>query len=322
MKEGALADMVKYYRSVDNILLEENSAKANSWIALTNPTAGEILDVAEDNGILVSDLKAALDDEERSRIEVEDDYTMILVDIPTIETRDERDWYITIPMSIIVKTDRIITVCLQDTPVLQSFVDGRVKHFNTGWRSRFILQILYRNTSWFIHYLRMIDKESDDMEKKLGDGSTTNNELIELMGLEKSLVYFKTSLRSNEVVLEKLVKLPRFEKYPSDEELLEDVIIENKQAIEMANIYSGILEGMMNAFSSVISNNLNQVMKILASVTIVLSIPTMVSSFYGMNVNTAGMPFADNVNGFLIIIIFALILSLLVALILKIKKMF
>ena len=109
VKEGALADMVKYYRSVDNILLEENSAKANSWIALTNPTAGEILDVAEDNGILVSDLKAALDDEERSRIEVEDDYTMILVDIPTIETRDERDWYITIPMSIIVKTDRIIT---------------------------------------------------------------------------------------------------------------------------------------------------------------------------------------------------------------------
>lgn len=314
--------MVKFYRSVDNILMEESSARENSWIALTNPTAGEILDVAEDNGILVSDLKAALDDEERSRIEAEDDYTMILVDIPTIEQRDERDWYITIPMSIIVKSDRIITVCLQDTPVLQSFVDGRVKHFSTGWRSRFILQILYRNTSWFIHYLRMIDKESDAMEEKLGDGTTRNQELIELMGLEKSLVYFKTSLRSNEVVLEKLLKLPRFEKYPSDEDLLEDVIIENKQAIEMANIYSGILEGMMNAFSSVISNNLNQVMKILAAVTIVLSIPTMVSSFYGMNVNVAGMPFSGSVEGFLIIIIFSLILSLIVALILKIKHMF
>ena len=140
--------------------------------------------------------------------------------------------------------------------------------------------------------------------------------------MEKSLVYFTTSLRSNEVVLEKLLKLPRFEKYPSDEDLLEDVIIENKQAIEMANIYSGILEGMMNAFSSVVSNNLNQVMKILAAVTIVLSIPTMVSSFYGMNVNTAGMPFSGTVDGFLIIIIFSLILSLIVALILKIKHMF
>lgn len=314
--------MVRYYRTVDNMLMEENSAKANSWIVLTNPTAGEILDVAEDNDINVSDLKAALDDEERSRIELEDDYTMILVDIPTIELRNERDWYITIPMSIIVKSDRIITVCLQDTPVLQAFIDGRIKHFNTGWRSRFILQILYRNASWFIHYLRMIDKESDAMEEKLNDGVMRNKELIELMGLEKSLVYFKTSLRSNEVVLEKLLKLPRFEKYPTDEDLMEDVIIENKQAMEMANIYSGILDGMMNAFSSVTSNNLNQVMKILASVTIVLSIPTMVSSFYGMNVNTAGMPFSGSVHGFLMIIIFSLILSLLVALILKWKDMF
>ena len=314
--------MVKYFRTVDNILIEESSACANSWIVLTNPTAGEILDVAQENEIEVSDLKAALDDEERSRIEVEDDYTMILVDIPTIERRDERDWFITIPMSIIVKEDRIITVTLQDTPVLQSFIDGRVKHFNTRQRSRFILQILYRNASWFIHYLRMIDKESDAMEDALNDGTMRNKELIELMGLEKSLVYFKTSLRSNEVVLEKLSRLPRFEKYPDDEDLLEDVIIENKQAMEMANIYSGILEGMMNAFSSVVSNNLNQVMKILAAVTIVISVPTMVSSFYGMNVNAAGMPFADYPEGFAIIIVFSLILSLIVAFILKKKDMF
>lgn len=126
-------------------------------------------------------------------------------------------------------------------------------------------------------------------------------------------MYFITSLRANEVVLEKLLKNEKIKKYPEDTDLLEDVIIENKQAIEMANIYSGILSGMMDAFASVISNNLNIVMKFLAAITIVMSIPTMVSSFYGMNVNEAGMPFASSPWGFLIIFLFAVALSLLVA---------
>ena len=152
--------------------------------------------------------------------------------------------------------------------------------------------------------------------------STRNSELIELLELEKSLVYFTTSLRSNEVVLEKLLKIERIKQYPEDEELLEDVIIENKQAIEMANIYSGILSGTMDAFASVISNNLNIVMKYLALVTIIMSIPTMVASFYGMNVNSGGMPFADSPYGFFIVIGFSFVLSVIVAVILIKKNLF
>ena len=269
----------------------------------------------------MDDLRAPLDEEERSRIEVEDTYTLILVDTPIIEERGDKDWFGTIPLSIIVTNEMIFTVCLEDTSVLGKFMDGRVRNFYTYMKTRFILQILYNNASMFLHYLRIIDKKSEEVEEKL-HASTRNQELIELLELEKSLVYFTTSLRSNEVVLEKLLKVERIKQYPDDTDLLEDVIVENKQAIEMANIYSGILSGMMDAFASVISNNLNIVMKFLATVTIVMSIPTMIFSAYGMNVNTSGMPFAGSPYGFVIVIVLSLVLSLLVAFIFSKKNLF
>jgi len=188
-------------------------------------------------------------------------------------------------------------------------------------KSRFILQILYRTASLYLQYLRIIDKKSDIVENKLHK-STQNRELIELLTLEKSLVYFTTALRSNEAVLEKLLKNEIIKKYPEDTDLLEDVIVENKQAIEMANIYSGILSGMMDAFASVISNNLNVVMKILALITIVMSIPTMIFSAYGMNVDGRGMPFSDNPYGFLIIVAFSLVLSVIVTFVLVKLRLF
>ena len=313
--------MIKIFRTFDNNVHQINEAQEGSWIALIDPTATELVEVAEKYGIDVDHLRAPLDEEERSRIEVEDNYTLILVDIPIIEERNEKDWYGTIPMGIVVTDEMIFTVCLEDTPVLSSFMDGRVRNFFTYKRTRFILQILYKNASLFLHYLRIIDKKSDQVEQSLHK-SQRNQELIELLELEKSLVYFTTSLRSNEVVLEKLLKVESIKQYPEDTELLEDVIIENKQAIEMANIYSGILSGTMDAFASVISNNLNIVMKFLATVTIVMSIPTMIFSAYGMNLNSKGMPFADNPLGFLYVIIFSLILSLLVALIFRKKDLF
>ena len=266
-------------------------------------------------------LKAPLDEEERSRIEVEDDYTLVLVDIPSIEERSGKDWFVTIPLAIITTNEVLITVCLEETPVLTSFMDGRVRDFHTFMKTRFILQILYKNATQYLQYLRIIDKKSEVIERKLHQ-SQKNEELIELLELEKSLVYFTTSLRSNEVVLEKLLRTEKIKKYPEDTDLLEDVIVENKQAIEMANIYSGILSGTMDAFASVISNNLNIVMKFLATVTIVMSIPTMVASFYGMNVNSRGMPFATHPYGFVIVLGFALALSLLVAYIFNKKDLF
>ncbi len=313
--------MVRIFRTNDGNVHQISEAQEGSWIALTDPTATEISEIAEQFQIDVDHLRAPLDEEERSRIEVEDNYTLILVDIPMIEERNDKDWYGTIPMGIIVTDELIFTVCLEDTPVLRTFMDGRVRDFFTYKRTRFILQILYKNATIYLHYLRQIDKKSEQVEKNLHK-SQRNQELIELLELEKSLVYFTTSLRSNEVVLEKLLKVEGIKQYPEDTELLEDVIIENKQAIEMANIYSGILSGMMDAFASVISNNLNIVMKFLATVTIVMSIPTMIFSAYGMNLNSKGMPFSGSPWGFVFVIFFSLLLSGIVALIFRKKDLF
>ncbi|MCD7907420.1 MAG: magnesium transporter CorA family protein [Clostridium sp.] len=313
--------MIRIYKTEDGIMHEKDELQPGSWIAMTNPTASEIIDIADMYQIDPDHIKAPLDEEERSRIEVEDNYTLILVDIPSIEERSGKDWFVTIPMGIITTNEVLITVCLEETPVLTSFTDGRVRDFHTFMKTRFILQILYKNATQYLQYLRIIDKKSEVIERKLHQ-SQKNSELIELLELEKSLVYFTTSLRSNEVVLEKLLRMEKVKKYPEDTDLLEDVIIENKQAIEMANIYSGILSGTMDAFASVISNNLNIVMKFLATVTIVMSIPTMVASFYGMNLNPQGMPFSDSPYGFGIVLVLALLLSLVVAFIFNKKDLF
>ena len=313
--------MIRIFKTEDGAMHEKEEMQPGCWIALTNPTASEIIDIADAYQIDPDHLKAPLDEEERSRIEVEEEYTLVLVDIPSIEERSGKDWFVTIPLAIIMTNDVLITVCLEETPVLTSFMDGRVRDFHTFMKTRFILQILYKNATQDLQYLRIIDKKSEVIERKLHQ-SQKNEELIELLELEKSLVYFTTSLRSNEVVLEKLLRTEKIKKYPEDTDLLEDVIVENKQAIEMAGIYSGILSGTMDAFASVISNNLNIVMKFLATVTIVMSIPTMVASFYGMNVNSRGMPFANHPYGFVIVLGFALALSLLVAYIFNKKDLF
>ena len=244
----------------------------------------------------------------------------MVVGVQCIGKKDgkEKEYFLTIPCGIILTEKVIITVCLEDTAVLADFKNGRVRNFWTFKRTRFILQILYRNASLYLQYLRIIDKKSDSVEKQLHI-STKNQELIELLELEKSLVYFSTSLRSNELVLEKMLKIDKIKQYPEDEELLDDVIIENKQAIEMADIYSNILSGTMDAYASVISNNLNIVMKVLAIITIVMSIPTMIASFWGMNVP---VPLAHSAHGFLILVIVSLILTIFGGYILGKKNMF
>ena len=313
--------MIRIFKTEDGAIHEKEEMQPGCWIALTNPTASEILEIADACQIDPDHLKAPLDEEERSRIEAEDEYTLILVDIPSIEERNGKDWFVTIPMAIITTKDVLITVCLEETPILTAFMDGRVRDFHTFMKTRFILQILYKNATQYLQYLRIIDKKSDIVEKELYK-SPRNQELIEILELQKSLVYFTTSLRSNEVVLEKLLKSEKIKKYPEDTDLLDDVIIENKQAIEMANIYSGILSSMMGTFASVISNNLNIVMKVLAVITIVMSIPTIVFSAYGMNLSAAGMPFSRTPWGFLIVIILSVVASIIAAIFLSKKKFF
>lgn len=311
--------MIRIFRTIDDSIHQINEIQEGCWVALTAPQAIELLEISNRYNIDIDHLRAPLDEEERSRIEVEDEYTLIIVDIPVTEERKGQEYFITIPCGIILTGDKIFTICLEDTPILSVFMDGRVRNFWTYKKTRFILQILYRNASMYLQYLRIIDKKSDEVEKRLHI-SQQNRELIQLLELEKSLVYFTTSLRSNEMVLEKMLKNDAIKQYPEDEELLEDVIIENKQAIEMSNIYSNILSGTMDAYASVISNNLNIVMKVLSVITIVMSVPTIIASLYGMNVN--GIPFADNPYGFWIIFCIAMAITAICGVILVKKKMF
>ena len=311
--------MIDIYKSFDDGIKKIDTNEDGCWIAMTNPDAKELEEISTAYGIDLDHLKASLDEEERAHIEVEDDYTLILVDIPTVEVKNNSNRFVTIPLGIIVAKEAIITVCLVETPILTCFMEKRVKEFFTYKKTRFILQILYKNAQAFLQNLRVIDRKSEEVERKLHI-STKNQELIELLELEKSLVYFTTSLRSNEVVLEKMMKIEQIKKYQEDEELLEDVIIENKQAIEMANIYSGILSGTMDAFASVISNNLNIVMKFLATVTIVLSVPTLIASLWGMNFNN--IPLGNQTYGFYIVTFGALVITAITVLLFKKKDLF
>jgi magnesium transporter len=312
--------MIHIFKTIDNTIHQIEEPEKDCWISMIHPDEIELQNMAERYCIDIDDLRAALDEEERSRIEVEPAYTLVLVDIPKVEKRDGKERYATQPLGILLTKEAIITVCLDDTPILNAIGGKRTREFRTNMKTRFVLQILYRNASLYLQYLRSIDRRSEMVESQL-HGSTRNRELIELLELEKSLVYFTTSLRGNEVVFEKLLKNENIKKYPEDTDLLEDVIVENRQAIEMANIYSGILSGMMDAFASVISNNLNIVMKFLAVVTIVLSVPTMIFSAYGMNVSVDGMPFASSPYGFVLIILISIVMSIIVSLYFSKKNM-
>lgn len=309
--------MIRMFKTKENRLEEIVQFEPGCWIDIVNPTQEEITQIATEFKIETQHITSALDEEERAHIDTEDDYTLIIVDVP-IKDREGAHEYGTIPLEIIIAQNFIMTICLQEVDVIKDFVTSKIRSFYTFKKTRFILQLLYKNASYYLQYLRMIDKASSRIEQELHK-SMKNKELIQLLELEKSLVYFSTSLRSNEIVLEKMMRMESIKQYPEDKELLEDVIIENKQAIEMANIYSNILSGMMDAFASVISNNLNIVMKTLTSITIVMSIPTMLSSFFGMNVP---IPFQDHPQAYLCILGLSVITPIIVAMIMIKKKLF
>ncbi len=295
--------MIKYYveDKDSHEILECMAPEPSCWVSLIDPNADEIRDTAADFDIPPEAIRTALDLDERSRVEWDDNYKMILVNIPTREEDTERELYTTIPLGIILTGDCVITVCSKDSHVLRGFENGTERDFHPGKQSRFIFQILYAIARRYLIYLRLIEKKSDNTELNFARGQK-NKQLLELMKLEKSLVYFTVGLRSNEAVLEKLVRTDFLKKYAEDTELLEDAIVENKQAIEMAKINTDILESMSGTFASVISNNLNVAMKVLAIVTVVMAIPTMIFSAYGMNVSAEYMPLANSPVGFPVII--------------------
>lgn len=303
----------------DNKLEEIGTFEPGAWINVVAPKEQELILISKRTGVPLEFLRAALDDEETSRLDSEDNNLMILLDIPFTEMEENSLTYDTYPLAIIHTDNNIITVCLKNSKVLTDFAEGKIRTFFTFKKSRFILQILQRVAHYYLVYLRQIDKKSVMVEKMLYK-SMKNRELIHMLTLEKSLVYFTTSLKSNEVTLEKMVKLDLMKRYDEDRDLLEDVIIETRQAIEMATIYGDVLSGTMDAFASVISNNLNIVMKFLASVTILLTIPQLVSGFYGMNVQ--GLPLQNHPYGALIVSAIIVGLTALVAYSLSKRDMF
>ncbi len=297
--------MISIYQSEEGRVTEKQEMVPGTWIHLCEPEEEEINWICTTLNLDPDFVRAALDEEERSRIEVEDGVTLILVDTPTVEAEGRSFVYSTIPFGIILTPDNIVTVCLKETSLPRAFSEGLVKGVSTKKRNRMTLQMLYRNATLFLFYLRQVDKASSRVENELHI-SMQNKELIQMLGLEKSLVYFSTSLKGNELVLEKLLRMDFVKNYPDDTELLEDVIVENKQAIEMSNIYRDILGGTMDAFASVISNNLNIVMKLLAALTIILTVPTIVFGLWGTNVP---VPFEGNPFGFWIVLLIAVVLT-------------
>lgn len=312
--------MVHIYRTDDRIIHEEEELSSGVWINMVNPTVTEGEDFAKELNIDIQDLLAALDEEESSRVELEDGYTLILVDIPAIEIRHDKEAYTTVPLGIILTHDVIITVCTDETPVLQAFINGRVKEFSTKKKLRFVYQILFRIAALYQNNLRIIDKKRIAIEGKV-EGDTEDFDLIELHELESTLVYFATSLRANGVVLDRLTRYKRLEQYPDDQELLDDVIVENKQAIEMTSIYRDIIKGTRELLSSIIDKRLNNVMKYLATITIIMAIPTIISGFYGMNVKNSSIPFAGHPFGFAIVAAMTVVIVLVVLIVLRKKKM-
>ena len=296
--------MIQVYKH-SNGHLEDNislaSAEKGSWIHVVNPDSEDLQLVSMVTEIPTDVLKTALDTEERSHVEIEDNYIFVVINIPIIL---ETDSYDTLPLGIFITPDFIITLCIQETEVMRAFTENKYPLFYTFKKTRFLFQILYRSATLFLRYLMQINRRTDDIEEILRH-SMRNKEFFLLLELQKSLTYFTSALRSNGIVMERLMRLRRntslhhlIKMYEEDEDLLEDVIIENKQAIEMVEMYSHILNSMMEVFASIISNNLNLVMKFLGSVTIILAIPTTIGGLWGMNVP---VPLSDSPYGFLVI---------------------
>ena len=303
-----------------NITEETKEFIRGNWINVVSPSDEEIKTICENINIQEDFIRYALDPEEKARIDVEDDDNTILfiVDTPIMEIESGTKVYSTAPIGVIfVRDDYIITVSLNKNPILEDLEKRKIKNIITYKKSRMLLQLFYSNAEMFLNLLKKLNKETEIAENVLKN-SMKNKALLKLLSLEKGLVYFTTSLKSNEVVMEKTMRGNLIKLYDEDEDILEDAIIENKQAIEMAKIYRDILTGTMDAYASIISNNLNGVMKYLTSITIILAIPTMIASYWGMNVP---VPLQENPFGFILIVIFSILIGVIASVWLKKKGM-
>lgn len=318
------ANMIKILKTEDNKKIKKLSiseAISGSWFSLINPTEEEIKQVSLILGLDEDFLRNSLDLDERSRIEIEDGNILIITNLP-IMTDD--GCFDTLPLGIIYTPTSILTVCSKDNNILSSFNETTSFSFDTRNKTAFMLKILYRSVKFYLKYLDIINRITENIEKEL-QKATNNKALFQLMEIQKTLVYFSTALKDNDIVLQKVMKMTKsstinyLKTTEEDIDLLEDVIIDTKQAIEMVDMHRMILEAMMEGFASIINNNLNQVMKFLAAMTIIMSIPTMIGGLWGMNVP---VPYGNNPFGFLIVVLLSVIVSIVVVYYFRKKGMF
>ena len=306
--------MITVFRSTPQGVAQISDPIDGSWIHLINPDLEELEQIQRAYNIPPEFLTYPLDQDEMARTERDEGVTLVILRVPRYQGETSDIPYTTVPLGII-QTDRVVvTVCSFESELIRGLTNGRVRNLSTSKRNRFLLHIFLVAAQQYLTYLRAINKTVDILEDKL-QLSLRNREVLELLKYQKSLTYFTTALKANELMMARLQKSQLFRMYPDDEELLEDALTEIGQAIEMTNISSGILSAMMDAFASIISNNLNVVMKFLASVTIVMSIPTIVTSFFGMNVN---LPFeAHPLAALFIIAIFLALSGLVISIFMK-----
>ena len=316
--------MIKILKTEDNKQLRKlsiNEAVSGSWFSLIAPNEEEIKQVSLVLGLDEDFLLNSLDLDERSRMEIEDGNILIITNLP-IMTDD--GCFDTLPMGIIYTPTSIITVCSKDNNILSSFNENTAYSFDTRNKTEFMLKILFRSVKFYLKYLDIINRTTDNIETEL-QKATNNKALFQLMEIQKTLVYFSTALKDNDIVLQKIMRMTNsasgsyLKNTEEDIDLLEDVIIDTKQAIEMVDMHRMILEAMMEGFASIINNNLNQVMKFLAAITIIMSIPTMIGGLWGMNVP---VPYGSHPFGFIIVVMLAIITSIVVVVYFRKKGMF
>jgi magnesium transporter len=316
--------MVRYFTKDKGKVVELEESYQKGWAHLCPPfKEGEVAAFARTHHIPLDFLQDSLDIDERSRYEREEEVRLILINSPVenaLLLEDNDAIYVTAPIGIVLTPDLAVTITSAKETILQNFVDGKIRFFEPSDQSDFVLRILEQNVFRFTTYLRNLNKRRNTIERELYD-SSRNKELRQLLAIEKSLVFFVNSLSTNELLKMKM-KRTDFLGIRNNEiktDLFEDIIIDNSQALEMSNIYTNILGGTMDAYSSIISNNLNVVIQRLTFITIVLTVPTLVASLFGMNVS---LPFSDEPWAFAAIIGLSIVFSLLLVWYFQRKKLF
>ncbi|MDZ4181622.1 MAG: magnesium transporter CorA family protein [Candidatus Cloacimonadaceae bacterium] len=310
--------MIQYFKIAGMRFAPAITHNEAFWIHLENPDADEIKKLIELYDLPMDFITDLQDADESSRMEYDDGATLVIVRVPLYyKHRSASLSFATAPLGIIAVAEKLITVSFYENEVLTQYLECKHRPFDITQQS-FLLHINLRAAIYYLKFLKEINRRTTNIENELHQ-SLRNKELIRLLRMEKSLVYFSTSLKSNEIVLERMQRSRWLNLDPNAEDLVEDAIIENKQAIEMANIHSSILSGMMDAFASIISNNLNVVMKFLTSITIILALPTLIASIYGMNVH---LPFQEHNYAFAIVMGMSVVLSIILVLVFIRKKYF